>query len=90
MATFAWIILSPAQALAAVALNDGDAALAPPVIDNPLANNLGDPVVSVGVSLVPARLLNDPAYARWYSTLGSLPIRMLDSDILFLPPPEDP
>ena len=88
MATFAWIMMTAAQATAAVALNYEDAAVDPREIDNPLANNLGDGTL-VGKKVVPARLLNDPPYAPFWPTLGTYPIHVMDSDTLFLPIPED-
>ena len=88
MATFAWIIMTPAQAASAVALNYEDAGVDPREIDNPLANNLGYGTL-LGQKAVPARLLNDPPYAPWWPTFGAYPIHVMDSDTLFLPIPED-
>lgn len=88
MTVQAWIIFTPEQRDAAVLLNDdGAAKIFPRYIDNPLANNLGEGVL-IGCSVAPARLLNDPDYARWVSTVGQFPIRSLDSEVLFLPSEE--
>lgn len=88
MPTLAWIILTPTEAADSVLLNDPDYAVAPREIDNPLADNLGEGVL-VGKFVLPARLLNDPYYVRWVPSLGSLPIRTIDSDVLFIPPIEE-
>ena len=88
MATFAWIVMTDEEAAAATAFNTPDATIAPMTIDNPLADNLGYGAL-VGKKVVPARLLNDPPYAPFWSTLGTLPIHVMDSDTLFLPIPED-
>lgn len=87
MPVLAEIVMTTAQRNAAEALNDVVAALGSRQIDNPLANNLGHGTL-VGMWIAPARLLNDPMYSRWYATLGTLPIYILDSDILFIPDPE--
>lgn len=84
MTVQAWIIMSQAERDAAVALNDTTAKVLPRAIDNPLANNLGEGVL-VSKYVAPARLLNDPLYVRWVDTLGTLPIRTMDSDALFVP-----
>lgn len=83
MATFAWIIMLPAEAAAAVLLNYEDAAVDPREIDNPLSNNLGYGTL-LGKKVVPARLLNDPPYAPFWPTLGTYPIHVMDSDTLFV------
>lgn len=88
MATFAWIVMTAAQAAEAVTLNYGDASVDPRKVDNPQANDLGEGVL-VGKSVLPSRLLSDPSYARWNATLGAMPVRMMDSDVLFIPSPED-
>lgn len=84
MAAQAWIILTTAQADASVLLNDQNPAVDPREIDNLLANNLGEGTL-LGKKVLPARLLNDPLYVRWVPSLGSLPIRTMDADVLFLP-----
>jgi hypothetical protein len=81
----AWIIMEPAQKDAAVLLDDEEAALGPNQIDNPLANNLGHGTL-VGKWVVAARILNDVLYERWYPTLGTYPIAVMDGDTLFIPP----
>lgn len=80
----AFIVLATEQKTAAVALNDDDAAVAPMEINNTLANNLGFGTL-VGLFVLPARLLNDPAYAAWVPPLGTLPIHVMDSETLFVP-----
>lgn len=87
MTVQAYIVMTPAQRDAAELLNDEDVAIGAQEITNPMANNLGLGVL-VGKWVAPARLLNDPDYSRWASSLGSLPISVLDSETLFLPPPE--
>lgn len=82
----AWIVMNDAQNAVAVALDDEDARIGSRRIDNPLANNLGYGTL-VSAWVAPARLLNDPEFARWVPTLGILPIYVLDSDTLFVPGP---
>lgn len=84
MTVQAWIKMDAAEKDAAVALNDEGAVVDPREVTNPLANNLGHGVL-VGSFVAPARLLNDPEYGRWSSSLGVLPIYVLDSETLFLP-----
>lgn len=86
MTVQAWIVMTQQERDDATALDDGDARLGARQIDNSLANNLGYGTL-VGQWVAPARLLNDPAYARWVPTLGTLPIHVMDSDTLFIPPP---
>jgi hypothetical protein len=70
-------------------LLDGNGiALGPQEVTNVLANNLGYGTL-VGKWVAPARLLNDPDYSRWVSTLGALPIHVMDSETLFPPPSTD-
>lgn len=84
MTTQANIVMTQAERDAATALDSGGIMLGARQINNTLANNLGHGVL-VGLWVAPARLLNDPDYARWVPTLGSLPIYVLDSDTLFAP-----
>lgn len=84
MTTQAWIVLDSTQATDALTLNDDNFAVDPIPVDNTLANNLGYGTL-VGQYVLPARLLNDPDYSRWVSSLGSLPIHVMDSETLFLP-----
>lgn len=88
MTTKAWLIFTPERRAAAIALNPTtEFKVIPRVIDNPLALNLSDAAVALGHSLAGASILNDPEYGPvWGEVLGDLPIRVLDSDILFLPP----
>lgn len=88
MTVQAWVVMTTAQKNAATLLDDEEAMLGARQIDNALANNLGFGTL-VGQWVAPARLLNDSAYVRWVPTLGSLPIHVLDSDVVFLPPPPE-
>lgn len=83
----AWLIFTAAQDTAARALNNSSARVEPKLINNALADNLGEGVL-VGKRVAPARLLNDPLYQPWYASCSTLPIRTLDSDTLFMPDPE--
>lgn len=86
MTVQAWIVMAPAQKDAAALLDDEDAMIGAREIDNALANNLGFGTF-VGKWVVGARLLNDPDYSRWVPSLGGLPIHVMDSETLFVPPP---
>jgi hypothetical protein len=79
MSVQTFIILTPAQKASAEALNDGNAAVMPRLVDNPLAGDILNKYVA------PARILNDPAYARWFVSLTGLPRQILDSDMIFAP-----
>lgn len=87
MVTKAWIIFTPEQRAAAIVKNETtDFKVIPRVIDHPQVGNLGDPVVALGASVAGASILNDFEYAPvWADTLNGLPIRTLDSDVLFKP-----
>lgn len=90
MTTQAFLILTPTEKDAALALNPsapGLARVAPQEIVNAMADNLGEGVL-VGKFVLPARLLNDPAYEAWYDMCGELPVRVFDSEVLFAPPEE--
>jgi hypothetical protein len=84
MTVQAWIIMTPQQQSDATLLDDENQMIGGREIDNSLANNLGEGTL-VGKFVVGARILNDPDYVRWVSSLGSLPIRAMDSDVLFVP-----
>jgi len=88
MTVQAWLVFTPSQKAAAFAKSETtNFKVIPRDIDNPLAGNLGDPAVVVGNAVAPASILNDAEYSPvWLDSLGNLPIRTLDSDILFLPP----
>lgn len=88
MTTQAWLLFSPVQSTEVQQLNTPEAAVIPRQIDNVMANNLGEGTL-VGQSVAPARLLNDPAYSSFYVYCESLPIRVFDSDVLFVPEPID-
>lgn len=79
MAVQTFIIMTTAQKNAAEALNDGDAAVMPRLVDNALAGALLNKYVA------PARILNDPAYTRWYASLSVLDRQIIDSDMIFAP-----
>lgn len=86
MTVQAYILMDQTQRDAAEALDDVNADLGSQQIVNTLANNLGFGTL-VSQWVAPARLLNDQAYVRWYATLGTLPIHVMDSETLFAPPP---
>jgi hypothetical protein len=88
MTVQAWLVFTPAQVADTLAANEAtDFKVVPRVIDNTMADQMGDPLVTVGNSVAPANVLNGPEYGPvWSESLGSLPIRTLDSDVLFLPP----
>lgn len=79
MAVQTFIIMTQAEKGAAEAFNDENAAVMPRLVDNPLAGDLLNKYVA------PARILNDPAYTRWYDSLSALPRQILDSDMIFAP-----
>lgn len=83
-----WIVFTPAQAEAAAEKSETtDFKVFPRTMDNPMLAGLADPVLVVGNAVAPARILNDPEYGPvWASALADLPIRSVDSDMLFLPP----
>lgn len=88
MATQAWLIFTSQERTDAMLLNANSVGhINPRVIDNTMANNLGEGTL-VGKYVCPARLLNDPDYTEFYEFCGELPIRTMDSDTLFLPDPE--
>jgi len=89
MTVQAYIVMTPSEKDAAVLLDGLNGIfLGPQEITNSLANNLGFGTL-VGQWVSPARLLNDPEYERWVSTLGTLPIHVMDSETLFPPPSTD-
>lgn len=88
MTVQAFIVMTTAEKNAASALDDDEVALGARQVTNALANNLGYGTL-VGNWVSPARLLNDPDYARWVPSLGTLPIHVMDSETLFVPPPDD-
>jgi hypothetical protein len=85
MTTIAWIIMDENTKDTAEALNDGTAAVEGRYVDNPLSANLGLGVTIYQQWVMPARVLNAPLYERWVPVLGALPIRTIDSDVLFIP-----
>lgn len=87
--TQAWLIFTPAQHDTVLSMNvpSSGVIVIPRVINNLLANNIGEGVL-IGNSVCPARLLNDPEYTAYYEFCSTLPIRTIDSDVLFLPDPE--
>ena len=61
----AFIVLDATERAAAMLLNYADAGVNPRKIDNPLSNLLGFGTL-LNMYVVPARLLNDEPYERWY------------------------
>jgi hypothetical protein len=88
MTVLAMIRMTTAQKDSAMLLNDSNQAINPRQIDNPLANALGEGVI-VGDWLITARTLIDPEYVRWVPEVEGYPIRVIDSDVMFLPPPPE-
>lgn len=88
MTVQAYIIMTTAQKTAAELLDNTEQMLGPRQIDNSLANALGEGVL-VAKWVSPARLLNDPEYTRWVPEMEGYPIRVFDSETLFLPPPPE-
>lgn len=89
MTVQAYIIVTTPQKNAAILLDNTEQMLGPRQVDNPLANALGEGTL-VGKWVSPARLLNDPEYVRWVPEMEGYPIRVFDSETLFLPkPPEE-
>lgn len=82
MTTMAFILMNPSQRDSAEALNGDGIALGARPVDNPLADTLGHGDL-VGSWASPARLLDDPEYARWQPLLSPCPVHVLDSDMLF-------
>lgn len=86
MAVQALFLLTEAEKVAVEALNNQTYDVHARQIDNPLANNLGMGTL-VGTWVLPARILNDSGYVRFWEVLGPLPIAVLDSETLFVPDP---
>lgn len=90
MSVQAWLLMTSEEKDDVIALNNpnSDHSVIPRIIDNPLANNLGEGIL-VGKYVAPARLLNDPDYSDFYELCSTFPIRTMDSDVLFIPYVED-
>ncbi|MBY5698390.1 hypothetical protein [Rhizobium leguminosarum] len=89
MPVLAMIIMDATERTAAMALNEiGVVGVNPRLIDNPLANQLGLGTL-LGLYVTGAQLLNDPASERWYEMFSDNDIRILDSEVIFLPFVED-
>jgi hypothetical protein len=94
MTVMAMIVLTNEQAAAATALNNMWVMVEPRLIDNPLANALGFGVL-VGRFVITARVLNDPDYQAWsewffdYTEEDRPAIRLVDTDMIFIPQPEE-
>lgn len=80
MTMLSWIVFEPAEIAAARALDGPDARIGGRVLDGPGAGIPTDRLV------VDARVLADPAYARWHEMLAALPTAELDTDAIFAPP----
>jgi hypothetical protein len=88
MTVQAYIIMTQEQRDAAEAMNGNGVGIGAQQIDNPAANNLGNDVM-VGLWITPARLLANEMYQRWWATLGTLPIRVLDSEVCLITIPTE-
>ncbi|NEJ15522.1 hypothetical protein GR211_22145 [Rhizobium leguminosarum] len=89
MPVLAMIIMDGTERAAAMELNEvGVVAVNPRLIDNPLANQLGYGTL-LGMYVTGAQLMNDPASERWYEMFSDNDIRVLDSEVIFLPFVED-
>lgn len=90
MSVMTFIILNEQQKDEAEILNGVDAAVEGRLVDNPLAPpelrtyDDGDPAW-----VITARVLNDPPYERWLGSLSPLPRQILDTDMIFVPPPPE-
>lgn len=90
MTTQAWLFMDAAQKADVDLLYDSEAEanVIPRIIDNILANQLGEGDIAMERFIVPARLLNDPDYVRYSELCSSFPIRTWDSEVLLAPEPE--
>lgn len=88
MTILAMLRMTSAQRTAAQVLDNNDRVIGGRQIDNPLANLTGDGVI-VGDWLVSANVFNDPDYAAYVALLEDCPIRVIDTDVMFLPPPPE-
>lgn len=83
--TIATCVICTTEELEALALLDDETSeIGGRQIDSPLANNLGEGTM-VGKWVVSAHALIDPVYVRYYDLLSVLPVRVVDSEILFIP-----
>ncbi|MDR3495349.1 MAG: hypothetical protein P4L82_12180 [Ancalomicrobiaceae bacterium] len=86
MTVQAYLIFNSTVTVQVEALNNGDTAIIPRIINNPLANQLGyGPLQTDGDGVAGARILNDPEYERFWAICSTLPIQVMDSETLFLP-----
>jgi hypothetical protein len=90
MTVQAWLVFTSDDNTDVLALNEPESGVAviPRLVDNPLANQLGEGDIATERYVCPARLLNDPDYTPYWTLCSGLPIRTWDSDVLFLPDPE--
>lgn len=86
MAVQAYIMLTEEQLAAAVLLNDDNQNVAGRLVTNSLANNLGYDTL-VGLYTIPTSVLVTTGYERWWSTLGTYDIHVLDDVTLYAPDP---
>lgn len=80
-----WLIFTPEQNEDVLEINETTSGLArviPRQIDNPLANNLGEGTL-LGNFVAPASIIVAPNYSDFYALCSTLPIRTMDSDIIF-------
>jgi hypothetical protein len=87
MTILAMLRMTPAVRAQAQLLDNSDRVIGGRQIDNPLANLTGDGVI-VGDWLVGAQVLNDPDYTAYLPVLQDCLIRVIDTDVMFLPDPE--
>lgn len=88
MPVLSFIIMDATERAAAMELNDGNEAVIARQIDNPMANQLGYGTlysVTEPKYIVNAILLNNPDYARWVEMFSDNDIRVMDSEVIFLP-----
>lgn len=86
MAVQAYVLVTTEQLAAAVLLNDDNQNVQGRLITNTLANNLGYGVL-VGLYTIPASVVATPGYERWYPTLGTYDIHVMDDATLYPPDP---
>lgn len=81
-------ILTEAQRISLMALNDASECLDPIPIDNPAANTVGASLGLgnlVGLYFLPSRLATDPACSRWHDQLSGLTAYSIDPAQLVTP-----
>ena len=89
-----FLVLNESQAATVRGETTSGAALAPRFMDNKTAMGAaGSPYTAWGGGndffALPYAVLLDPAHSMWHSFLLACPDHILDTAIIFLPPPED-